>query len=100
MTIKQTAAITGICAVALLLSSQLFSIRAESPQPNSASASQVLVSSAAPVQPANPKTTNTAGPRLRGTYSRGNALAEGVAYTTLPKEPVLLWEDEVPICAV
>ncbi|MDE0818191.1 MAG: PQQ-binding-like beta-propeller repeat protein, partial [Pirellulaceae bacterium] len=95
MTIKQTAAIAGICAVALLLSSQLFSTRAESPQPSSTSASQVLVSTAAPVQSANPKTT-ASGPKDRWTYFRGNALSQGVANTTLPKKPVLLWTYEVP----
>ena len=96
MTIKQTVAITGICAVALLLSSQLFSTRTKSPQPNSTLAAQVLVSTAAPAQPANSKTTEASGPKDRWTYFRGNALSQGVANTTLPKKPVLLWKYEVP----
>ena len=105
MTIKKIIAITGICAVALLLSSPLFSSSAESPQPTSTSATQpkqikqlppqVLVPTAAPDQQANPKAAKPSDAMDRWTYFRGNALSQGVANTTLPKKPVLLWKYEV-----
>ncbi|HIO00518.1 MAG TPA: hypothetical protein EYN14_00960, partial [Alphaproteobacteria bacterium] len=108
MTINNKITITGICAVALLLSSQLFSTPAESPQPTSTPTSktpreqikqlppQVLVATVAPNQQANPKVAKPSAATDRWTYFRGNALSQGVANTTLPKKPVLLWKYEVP----
>lgn len=108
MTINNKIALTGICAVALLLSSQLFSTRAESPQPTSTPTSKtpreqikqlpppVLVATAAPAQQANPRKAKPSAATDRWTYFRGNALSQGVANTTLPKKPVLLWTYEVP----
>ncbi len=57
---------------------------------------QVRVPTAAPNQQANPKTAKPSDAMDRWTYFRGNALSQGVANTTLPKKPVLLWKYEVP----
>ncbi len=109
MTIKKIIAITGICVVALLLGSPLFLSRAESPQPTSTSVTQtqpeqikqrppqVRVPTAAPNQQANPKTAKPSDAMDRWTYFRGNALSQGVANTTLPKKPVLLWKPKKTI---
>ena len=106
MTIKKLIVITGICAVALLLSSQLFSYHADSLPPNSTSQTlpepikqpspQTRVPNATPVQQANPKVAEPSVTTDRWTYFRGNALSQGVANTTLAKKPVLLWKYEVP----
>ena len=96
MTIKKKNAITGIWAVAVLLSALAFSTRAEPPQPVLTPPQQVGAPAVAGDQQPNSAAAKPAVGIDRWTYFRGNALSQGVANTTLPEKPVLLWKYEVP----